>query len=48
VVPEKTQWPRKSAVEFYAVFPKNGRNGAKLFEVAIENYSEINFQNWPF
>jgi hypothetical protein len=35
VAQEKSQRPRKSAAEFYAEFPKNGRKGAELLEVCF-------------
>jgi hypothetical protein len=35
VAPEKSLRPRKSAAQFYADFPKNGRKGAELFDVCF-------------
>jgi hypothetical protein len=45
VAPEKSQRPRKSAAEFYAEFPKNGRKGAELLEVCFSLKILDNLQN---
>jgi hypothetical protein len=45
VVPEKSQRPRKSAAEFYADFPKNGRKGAEFFELCFALKILNNLQN---